>query len=102
MTMGERIKYLRKQERVTQEELGKHIGVTKQCISHWEIGKRRPDPEQQEALADFFNVDINYLHGISDYMTAIVSDKERAVLNAYRAADDVTREMVRRILNIKG
>ena len=34
----EQISFLRKQKRITQEELAKHLGVTNQTVSKWEAG----------------------------------------------------------------
>lgn len=60
--IGKQIQELRKQKRVTQEELGKAVGVTTQAVSKWENGGT-PDAELLPAIADFFHVQIYYLYG---------------------------------------
>ena len=60
---GPRIRYLRKSEKLTQQELATAIGVAKSTISMYENGQRKPDFETLEAIADYFNVDMNYLTG---------------------------------------
>lgn len=55
---GSRIKYLRKLENVTQQQLADAIGVAKSTISMYETGQREPDFETLEALADYFNVEM--------------------------------------------
>lgn len=60
------LKRLRKSKGITQAELAKDLGVSKSTISMYEIGAREPDFETLEALADYFNVDMNYLTGWSD------------------------------------
>lgn len=64
---GSRIKYLRKSEKLTQQELADAIGVAKSTISMYENDQREPDFETLETIADYFNVDMNYLTGwVSD------------------------------------
>lgn len=55
-----RLKQLRKQEKLTQEELAELIGVTKRTVSHWEkYGFSSADKLQK--LAECFEVSITYL-----------------------------------------
>ena len=53
---GLRLRYLRKQDNLTQAELGDRLGVGKSAISMWENGQRSPDLETIESIADYFNV----------------------------------------------
>lgn len=55
--------YLRKSEGLSQQELADKLGLTRSAIGMYETGKREPDLETFEAFADFFNVDMDYLHG---------------------------------------
>ena len=66
-TMGQRIKFLREERDYTQEQFGAMIGVSKSTIGMYELDKREPDKEKLEAIADFFNVDMDYLYGKSNY-----------------------------------
>lgn len=56
-------KSLRIRENLTQEEMALHLGVTRSAIGNWEQGNREPDFEMSEKIADYFNVDMNYLTG---------------------------------------
>lgn len=60
---GIRIRQLRKSEKMTQQELADALGVAKSTISMYENDQREPDFETLEAIADYFNVDMNYLTG---------------------------------------
>ena len=73
--LGKRIKSLRKEKGLTQEELGKRINVTKVSICCYEKDNRVPTLETLLALADVFNVDINYFLGNDEYIVAENSDK---------------------------
>ena len=54
--IGTRIRTMRKSRGMTQEELGKAIGQSASSITMYETGRREPDFETLEALADVFNV----------------------------------------------
>ncbi|BAD74778.1 transcriptional regulator [Geobacillus kaustophilus HTA426] len=65
--LGDRLRKLRQEKKLTQEELGKKINVTKVSISGYENGNRTPDTETLQKLADFFNVTTDYLLGRTDH-----------------------------------
>ena len=56
--LGTRLKYLRKVENVTQQQLAVALGIAKSTVSMYENGQREPDFETLEAISDYFNVDI--------------------------------------------
>ena len=70
MLLGKRIKSLRKEKGLTQEELGKMINVTKVSICCYEKETRFPTLETLLALAEVFNVDVNYFFGSDEYLIA--------------------------------
>ena len=55
------LKQLRLKANLSQEELAKHLGCSKSSISMYENGTREPNLETLEAIADYFNVDMNTL-----------------------------------------
>ncbi len=57
---------LRLEKKFNQEELAKALNVSKSTVGMWEIGKRLPGPEKYEEIADYFNVDMDYLYGRTD------------------------------------
>lgn len=60
------LKYFRERKGMTQSELARAIGVSQGAIGMYETGKREPDFETEEAIADFFNVSLSVLRGRSD------------------------------------
>ena len=56
-------KKLRKARGYTQTQLAQKLQVGPSCISMYETGKREPDSAMLKRIADFFQVDINYLLG---------------------------------------
>lgn len=63
--LGMRIHSLRKEKGVTQEELGRAVGVTAQAVSNWECGGT-PDAEILPQIAEYFEVSIDNLYGRTD------------------------------------
>ncbi len=56
-----KLKELRLKQGLTQNELGKTIGVSGQTILNWENGIYEPKINQLISLADFFNVSVDEL-----------------------------------------
>lgn len=75
-TFADRLKALRNMHHLTQDELSKITGVSRSAIGMYESGKRKPDYDQVEVFADFFNVDFNYILGQSDKTTVILPSTE--------------------------
>lgn len=63
LLLGENLRALRKQRKLTTIELGEIFGVTNATISKYEKGERKPTPEMLANLADYFGVTIDYLLG---------------------------------------
>ena len=61
-----RLKILRKEKKLTQDELAHEIGVSKITILRWENGERQIKPEKAKQLADFFVVSVGYLLGYTN------------------------------------
>lgn len=60
---GEILKDLRESRGYSQQELGEALNMTRQTISNYEKGRRTPHKEILEEIADFFNVDMDFLYG---------------------------------------
>lgn len=61
--VGEFIKKLRKENKLTQAEFADKYGITYQAVSNWEHGKNLPDIALLKQIADDFNVSIDELLG---------------------------------------
>ncbi|MBQ7296448.1 MAG: helix-turn-helix domain-containing protein [Clostridia bacterium] len=61
-----RLKELRVSRNMTQSQLADLLGVAKSTVSMYENGRREPDLETLEAIADIFNVDLNSLASSKD------------------------------------
>ncbi|MFW6016106.1 MAG: helix-turn-helix domain-containing protein [bacterium] len=64
--INDRIKQLRGENDLTQEELAKNIGLSRSTVAGYETNKRKPDSDTLNKIADFFNVSVDFLLGRSD------------------------------------
>ena len=60
-----RVKELRKQKHITQEELGKVLDIQKAAIYKYENGRAEPSTEVLKKMSAYFGVSIDYLLGNS-------------------------------------
>lgn len=90
--IGQRIRDLRKQKRMSQTELAKSAGVSQTTVTAWETGKAEPSSSAVARLADIFNVTTDYLLGRPNKQETKKDDVELS---------DEDRELIRRIMNGK-
>lgn len=64
--ISERIKSIRVSKGFTQKQVADAIGVTEVSLQRFEYGSSRPSLDTLIALADFYNVSLDYLVGRSD------------------------------------
>ena len=60
-SIGQRINKLRKEKSLSQEYIAEQIGVTRQAVSKWENDTSAPDTYNLIALAELFNVSVEYI-----------------------------------------
>ena len=66
MNTGEKIKYFRTLNNMTQKELGKRTGIGEATIRKYELGIRNPKAEQLKKIADALGLGMNAFWDISD------------------------------------
>ena len=68
MSFEKRIGELRKEKKISQEELSKKIGVHQNVIGRYERGEAKPSIDVATAIADTFNVSLDYLVGKTEFL----------------------------------
>ena len=61
MTFADKLIYLRRQNRCSQESLAEELNVSRQTISKWELGTSQPSMDMIVVLSDHFHVSTDYL-----------------------------------------
>lgn len=65
-SFGERLNYLRKENKLKAEELADIVGVKRRIIFLYEKNESKPSYDVLIALANYFNVSLDYLVGFSN------------------------------------
>lgn len=63
---GERLRELRKSKKMSAQKIADMAGINRRAYTYWESGETEPSHAQEDLLADFFGVSLDYLRGRSD------------------------------------
>ena len=94
--LGNKIKYLRDQLDISQEELAKRINISPSTIAMYETNKRQPSYEILLKLAEIFNCSLDYLLGKKENST----NKNSAIVLVYGTIPaGIPMEMIEDVLD---
>ena len=81
---NKRLKELRKRKGLSQQQLADILRISKSSVNMYERGEREPSIDTLEAIADHFNVDMDYLLGKTNIPRAnsIVPEKYKIIVNS--------------------
>ena len=88
------LKLLRNERQLSQQELADALGISKSYINMYERGERQPNFEVLETIADYFNVDIDYLLGRTSKTTKVINPN---TLAAHFDGNEYTEDELNRI-----
>ena len=77
MTFGEKLKKLRTEGGLTQDELAEKIYVTRTAISKWESDRGYPNIDSLKAISKFFSVSIDALLSSDEVLTIAEEDHKQ-------------------------
>lgn len=107
--LGQRIAQLRKEAGLTQAELSKKLGISRASLSLYEIEKREPDIDTLVKMSTCFDVQIDYLLGLTDerhhestlsWRLPSVSNRFGTILKDFRKQKGLTEKSFAEQLNI--
>lgn len=90
---GERLREERIAQNLTQEDMAKKLGITRQAYGNYETGKRDVDSQTLVNLVKILNVSSDYLLDLSDY-------KESIMKNSKLLADEIWTEEEKELAKI--
>ena len=93
MMLNQRIRDLRLSKKMSQVELAKLIGVSKQSVSNWENDNIQPSIEMLIKLADVFSVSTDYLLGLEQEKSLNVDGLSDKVLAHVRQLIDDLKQV---------
>ena len=89
---GEKVKKLRHEKDLTQQQLAELLGVAVSAISSYESGNRYPSYEVLISLARIFHVSTDYLLGLEKLKTVDVSSLDDNEIKVILQMIDILRE----------
>lgn len=99
--MVKNLKKLRAEHRISQQQLGECIGVSQQSVNKYENHNIEPDIQTLTAIADFFQVSVDYLigHDDTEYPEECTRNAEETdLLLHYRRLSPRQRDSIRQII----
>jgi transcriptional regulator with XRE-family HTH domain len=127
MTLGQRLRDLRAEKKITQQELSDTVKIPRSTIGMYEADHRKPRFDELDTLADYFDTSLDYILGRSDvnhgYPRHVVIETKQdligsaekrmrayfkgttelmhlQILQAYDAADPGIQMAVRKLLGV--
>ena len=100
--LGERIANLRKERKVSQEELADVLNTSRQAISKWEREESDPDIDRLKDLAIYFGVSIDYLLGYDLESVSVNNFIERIKENIETKKLDISVDEIKLMVSKNG
>ena len=103
-SIGERIRQLRKENKLSQKDLAERLKVASNTVSKWELGTQDPDEENLVKMSELFDVPLVYLGGTSDDRSFPEPTDEEGAAVAEDDENDALKHMVQlyRDLSMEG
>lgn len=108
INFSERLRSLRTTKGLSQLEFAKQVKLSKSAVNMYERGEREPSFDVLEVIADYFNVDLDYLLGKTDcenHNRIVIeprfdlSRSEQDLILKFRCLDDRGQAAVLNVLN---
>jgi len=97
---GERLRELRKESGLRQDELAENLNFARATISYYETGARIPDIQKISIIADFFDVSVDYMLGRTNVKRFITTSEEVVcILEMFKSLSKPKQDEL--LLNIK-
>jgi transcriptional regulator with XRE-family HTH domain len=104
--IGLKIRQLRKNKRMTQQELADKLEVTRSTISNYEIGRRTPHLKDLQRIAVMFGVSIDYFGVTTQNEAFELLTRAKEVFESDEIAgetkEEIYHELMKLYLNLKG
>ena len=98
-----------RQNSVTASKVARGTGISTSTLTSWKQGKYTPKTDKLKLIADYFGVTLEYLMRKEELewnpkeqsigFSMFISEEESILIDKYRKADDMQKEMIRRILS---
>lgn len=91
MDIGQRIRFLREQNSLSQLDLSRKLHISNSALSQYESGARTPSDDIKLKIASYFGVSVDYLLGLPDKQKAPNSNELDAIPGMKELEDVMSR-----------
>ena len=101
---AERLRELRKNKNINQQKLSNYLGYGYTAVANYESGRNEPAIDTLCKIAEYFDVTVDYLIGLSDepvIMNAL-SISEARLLETYRELNEENKQLIMEMIGIIG
>lgn len=102
--LSKNLKRIAYENQKTQADIARDLGLKQVTVSSWMNGTRVPRMDKIDLLCHYFNCkrsDLMEEHPDGSKVDFVVSDQERNFIIEFRKADDLTKQMMLRLLKIE-
>lgn len=104
-SIGQKLRLLRKEKRMTQQELADALEIKRATVSNYEIGRRSPHLSELRRIAEYFGVGLDYFGMVqTDDVLDLLARAKNVFDNENIPVDkkeEVYKELMRLYLNLK-
>ena len=104
-SIGQKLRLLRKEKRMTQQELADALQIKRATVSNYEIGRRSPHLSELRRIAEYFGVGLDYFGMVQTDDVLDLIARAKAVFDndsiPAEKKEEVYRELMRLYLNLK-
>lgn len=104
-SIGQKLRLLRKEKRMTQQELADALQIKRATVSNYEIGRRSPHLSELRRIAEYFGVGLDYFGMVqTDDVLDLLARAKNVFDNENIPVDkkeEVYKELMRLYLNLK-
>ncbi|MCI8502572.1 MAG: helix-turn-helix transcriptional regulator [Dorea sp.] len=99
MSFANKLKILRTENRMTQQDVADHLNVARSTVAGYETKNRQPSHEKLTTLANLFRVTIDYLLddetiNLDSSQYHIYSEEEKRLISKYRRLTPVSKKRI--------
>ena len=96
------LKKIREDNKISQQKLASHIGVSRSTIAMWETDGSQPDNDSLRKIANYFNVSTDYLLDMTNIPQSTIpssspiriSKKEQEILSIFEKLNEEKKNKV--------
>lgn len=94
MTFPNRIKIIRRSQKLSQKRFAELFSVDQTAVSNWEMGKNNIDLTLADKIADYFKLPVEYVYGKPYAITRPFSEWSDAERTRYAAAGEEEKKLL--------